>query len=223
MIILHKKLLPYAGACLLTFLGMMGCVWRFADNRPTWLGNLFSDKALVFLLTPIFLAGVHLIGKTITPTIVTRTQSRLRGMLLELAQMYIFCLLYWTAWFTLAMVCTMAKLGGNALAKGDVLLFLGRYIRYLLGFGVMIDLVVLLKKSNIKALASVSSILVYMFFALELISILPLLDKYTRFDDLRLIFAWMLYGGTAAPVVLGVFLLILTVGLAMAARREELF
>lgn len=223
MIILHKKLLPYAGACLLTFLGMMGCVWRFADNRPTWLGNLLQDKALVFLLTPMFLLGVHIISKTLTPMVILRTKSRRQALFLELIQQYFFCFVYWTVWFTLAMVFSLLKFGSNAFTPADALLFLGRYIRYLLGFGVMIDLVVLLKKSNIKTLASVSSILVYMFFALELISILPLLDKYTRFDDLRLIFAWMLYGGTAAPVVLGVFLLILTVVLAMAARREELF
>lgn len=223
MIILHKKLLPYATVCLLLFLGMMGCIWAYTSNKSIWMDNLFYDKPLVFLLAPMFLLGVQIINKTMASTIIIRTQSRLNALFLELIQQYFFCFVYWTVWFTLAMVFSLMKFGRNAFSSEDALLFLGHYIRYLLGFGVMIDLAVLLKKSSLKALASMSSILVFVFFALELLTILPLLDKFTRFDNIRLIFAWMLDGGTAAPVVLGIFLLILTVGLVMAARREELF
>lgn len=84
MIIVHRKMMAYAGGCLLLFLSILSCLFLFADDKTAWFSNLFFDKLVVFLLTPPFLLGTLLIERTITPTVIIRTKNRTHALLLEL-------------------------------------------------------------------------------------------------------------------------------------------
>ena len=84
MIVVHKKMMAYAGGCLLLFLSILFCLLGFADDKTAWFSNLFFDKLVVFLLTPPFLLGTLLIERTITPTVIVRTKNRTHALLLEL-------------------------------------------------------------------------------------------------------------------------------------------
>ena len=86
----------------------------------------------------------------------------------------------------------------------------------------MINAATLLRKSNIKLFTSTSSVIVYLFFALEVIAVIPELDKQLGLE-INLIFSWMFYDGTVGLVAMSAWMLALTGGLFATAKREELF
>lgn len=112
MIIVHRKMMAYAGGCLLLFLSILSCLFLFADDKTAWFSNLFFDKLVVFLLTPPFLLGTLLIERTITPTVIIRTKNRTHALLLELVQKYFLGFLYLTTWFILLVLFSLIKFGG---------------------------------------------------------------------------------------------------------------
>ena len=221
MIIVHRKMMAYAGGCLLLFLSILSCLFLFADDKTAWFSNLFFDKLVVFLLTPPFLLGTLLIERTITPTVIIRTKNRTQALLLELVQKYFLGFLYLTTWFILLVLFSLIKFGG-IFSSGDAARILLWYIRFLLGFLIMINFSALLKKSNIKLLTSASSVIVYLLFALEVIAVVPELDKQLGIE-INLIFSWMFYDSTVGLAVMSALLLALTSGLFATTKREELF
>lgn len=221
MIVVHRKMMAYAGGCLLLFLSILSCLFLFAGDKTAWFSNLFFDKLVVFLLTPPFLLGTLLIERTITPTVMIRTKNRTHALLLELIQKYFLGFLYLTAWFILLTLFSLVKFGGIFSGR-DAARILLWYTRFLLGFLIMINASVLLKKSNIKLLISASNVVVYLFFALEVIAVIPELDKQLGIE-INLIFSWMFYDGAVGLAVMLAILLALTGGLFVAAKREELF
>ena len=221
MIIVHRKMMAYAGGCLLLFLSILSCLFLFADDKTAWFSNLFFDKLVVFLLTPPFLLGTLLIERTITPTVIIRTKNRTHALLLELVQKYFLGFLYLTTWFILLVLFSLIKFGG-IFSGGDAARILLWYIRFLLGFLIMINASALLKKSNIKLFTSASNVIVYLFFALEVIAVIPELDKQLGIE-INLIFSWMFYDSTVGLAVMSALLLALTGGLFATAKREELF
>ena len=200
MIIVHRKMMAYAGGCLLPFLSILSCLFLFADDKTAWFSNLFFDKLVVFLLTPPFLLGT---------------------LLLELVQKYFLGFLYLTTWFILLVLFSLIKFGG-IFSGGDAARILLWYIRFLLGFLIMINASALLKKSNIKLFTSASNVIVYLLFALEVIAVIPELDKQLGIE-INLIFSWMFYDSTVGLAVMSALLLALTGGLFATAKREELF
>lgn len=221
MIVLHRKILRYAAGCLFLFLSVLSCLCLFADRETIWFSNLFFDKLVVFLLTPPFLLGTLLVERTITPTVITRTPNRLYALFLELVQQYFLGFIYLTVWFILLVLFSLIKFGG-IFSGEDAAKILQWYVRFLLGFMIMINCSVLLKKSNITLFASASSVIVYLFFAVEVLAIVPELDKQLGIE-INLVFSWMFYDGTVGFVAMSALLLILTGGLLVAAKKEELF
>lgn len=221
MIVVHKKMMAYAGGCLLLFLSILFCLLGFADDKTAWFSNLFFDKLVVFLLTPPFLLGTLLIERTITPTVIVRTKNRTHALLLELMQQYFLGFIYLTVWFILLILFSLIKFGGIFSGWDAAQIFLW-YIRFLMGFLLMINAAALLKRSNIKLFTSASSVIVYLFFALEVIAVIPELDKQLGLE-INLIFSWMFYDGTIGLVAMSAWMLALTGGLFAAAKREEIF
>lgn len=221
MIILHKKMLGYAAGCLFLFLSILSCLCLVADGETLWFSNLFFDKLVVFLLTPPFLLGTLLVERTITPTVITRTPNRIYALFLELVQQYFLGFIYLTVWFILLMLFSLMKFGG-VFSGEDTIQILLWYVRFLLGFTIMINCTVLLKKSNIKLFASASSMIVYLLFAVEVLAVVPELDKQLGIET-NLVFSWMFYDSAAGLAAMIALLLILTGGLLVAAKREELF
>lgn len=119
------------------------------------------------------------------------------------------------------MLFSLIKFGG-IFSGGDAAQILLWYIRFLLGFLIMINASALLKKSNIKLFTSASNVIVYLFFALEVIAVIPELDKQLGIE-INLIFSWMFYDSTVGLAVMSALLLTLTGGLFATAKREELF
>ena len=221
MIIVHKKMMAYAGGCLLLFLSILFCLFGFADDKTAWFSNLFFDKLVVFLLTPPFLLGTLLIERTITPAVIVRTKNRTHALLLELVQQYFLGFIYLTVWFILLVLFSLIKFGGIFSGEDAAQIFLW-YIRFLMGFLLMINAAALLKRSNIKLFTSASSVIVYLFFALEVIAVIPELDKQLGLE-INLIFSWMFYDGAVGLVAMSAWMFALTGGLFAAAKREELF
>lgn len=126
-----------------------------------------------------------------------------------------------TTWFILLVLFSLIKFGG-IFSGGDAAQILLWYIRFLLGFLIMINASALLKKSNIKLFTSASNVIVYLFFALEVIAVIPELDKQLGIE-INLIFSWMFYDSTVGLAVMSALLLTLTGGLFATAKREELF
>ena len=221
MIIVHKKMMAYAGGCLLLFLSILFCLFGFADDKTAWFSNLFFDKLVVFLLTPPFLLGTLLIERTITPAVIVRTKNRTHALLLELVQQYFLGFIYLTVWFILLVLFSLIKFGGIFSGEDAAQIFLW-YIRFLMGFLLMINAAALLKRSNIKLSTSASSVIVYLFFSLEVIAVIPELDKQLGLE-INLIFSWMFYDGAVGLVAMSAWMFALTGGLFAAAKREELF
>lgn len=213
--------MAYAGGCLLLFLSILFCLFGFADDKTAWFSNLFFDKLVVFLLTPPFLLGTLLIERTITPAVIVRTKNRTHALLLELVQQYFLGFIYLTVWFILLVLFSLIKFGGIFSGEDAAQIFLW-YIRFLMGFLLMINAAALLKRSNIKLFTSASSVIVYLFFALEVIAVIPELDKQLGLE-INLIFSWMFYDGAVGLVAMSAWMFALTGGLFAAAKREELF
>lgn len=221
MIVLHKKMLGYAAGCLLLFLSILSCLFLFADGEAIWFSNLFFDKLVVFLLTPPFLLGTFLVEKTITPTVITRTKNRAHALLLELVQQYFLGFFYLTVWFILLVLFSLIKFGG-IFSGEDAARILLWYVRFLLGFILMINCSVLLKKSNFKLFASASSMIVYLFFSVEVLAVVPELDKQLGIE-INLVFSWMFYDGAGGLAVMFALWFVLTGGLLVVTKKEELF
>ena len=126
-----------------------------------------------------------------------------------------------TVWFILLVLFSLMKFGGIFSGEDAVLILLW-YVRFLLGFTIMANCSVLLKKSNIKLFASASSMIVYLFFAIEVLAVVPELDKQLGIE-INLVFSWMFYDSAVGLAAMIALLLILTSGLLVAAKREELF
>ena len=221
MIILHKKMLGYAAGCLFLFFSILSCLCLVADGETSWFFILFFDKLVVFLLSLPFLLGTLFVERTITPTVITRTPNRIHALFLELVQQYFLGFIYLTVWFILLVLFSLMKFGGIFSGEDAVLILLW-YVRFLLGFTIMANCSVLLKKSNIKLFASASSMIVYLFFAIEVLAVVPELDKQLGIE-INLVFSWMFCDSAVGLAVMSALLLILTGGLLVAAKREELF
>lgn len=221
MIVLHKKAKSYVGICLLLFLAILSCLFIFADGQTEWFSNIFFDKLVVFLLTPPFMVGLLLIEKSVMPVVVTRTKSRTYALLFQLIQQYFLAFVYLSVWFVLLIFFSLFKFGGS-ITEVNVSDLLQWYFRFLFGFIILADGAVLLKKSNIKALASASYVLIYLFFALEILTIIPELDQQVGVE-INLVFSWMFYDGTMGLVVMPLLIMVLTGAILLLNQREDIF
>lgn len=221
MIILTKRATIFAAGCFAFFFTILSCLFIYAVGVSTWFSNLFFDKLVVFLLTPPFMFGVLLIEKSITSVTVIRTKGRIHALLIQLIQQYLFGFLYLTIWFILLILFSLIKFGG-IFTGSDAISILQWYFRFQLGFMILINVSALFKKSNIKLFTSASYILTYVLFALELLAVIPELDKQLGIE-INLVFSWMFYDSAVGLAAMIALLLILTGGLLVAAKREELF
>lgn len=221
MIVLHKKAKGYAGICLLLFLAILSCLYTFADGQAAWFSNIFFDKLVVFLLTPPFMVGLLLIEKSVTPVVLTRTKSRIYALLFQLIQQYFLAFVYLSVWFVLVILFSLLKFRGGIteLNASDLLQW---YFRFLFGFIILTNGAVLLKKSGVKALASASYILVYLFFALEILTVIPELDQQLGVE-INLIFSWMFYDGAMGLAVMLILIVGLTAAILLVNKREDIF
>ena len=191
MIVLHRKFLIYAGGCLSLFSAMLFCLTMFTDGQSTWFSNLFFDKLVVFLLTPPFLVGALLIDRSMMPVTIIRTKGRIHALILQLLQQYFLGFVYLTVWFILIIFFSLFKFGG-VFSGADAIYLLSWYVRFLLGFLIMVNGSVILKKSNNKLMKSASYIMVYLIFVLEVLTIIPELDQQFGIE-INLVFSWMFW------------------------------
>lgn len=217
-----KKFFLYAGGCLLLFVVILSCLFFYTNDEDVWFSNLFFDKLVVFLLTPPFMLGALLIDMTMTRATITRTKSRIHALRFQMLQQYVWGFVYLTAWFILLLFFSPAKFGG-VFSGRDAVQIVSAYGRFLLGFWIMTDACVLLKKSNLRLLKSASYILVYAFYMLEVLSIVPELGRQLG-THVKLLFSWMFEDATAwGLAVMAVFLMVACPCLAWAAKREDIF
>lgn len=73
-----------------------------------------------------------------------------------------------------------------------------------------------------KALASASYILIYLFFALEILTIIPELDQQLGVE-INLIFSWMFYDGAMPLVTMPILIAGLTAAILFVNQREDIF
>ncbi len=221
MIVLHRKFLIYAGGCLSLFSAMLFCLTMFTDGQSTWFSNLFFDKLVVFLLTPPFLFGALLIDRSMMPVTIIRTKGRIPALILQLLQQYFLGFVYLTVWFILIIFFSLFKFGG-VFSGADAIYLLSWYVRFLLGFLIMVNGSVILKKSKNKLMKSASYIMVYLIFVLEVLTIIPELDQQFGIE-INLVFSWMFCNGTMWVIAMPVILIILTGTLLVVTQNEDIF
>lgn len=221
MIVLHKKMLPFAGACLLFFLAILSGLCTFVDRESIWFSNLFFDKMVVLLLTPPLIWGMLIIERSMTPVLITRTQNRKHALLLQLTQQCFLEFVYLTIWITLLVVFSFFKFG-SVCSSTDAFYILSWYCRFLLGYMILIIGAALLKKSNIWLLKSSSYVLVYLFFVLEVLAVIPELDQQLGIE-INLVFSWMFNDSIMSVVSMLIILAVLTGLLIMAVQREDIY
>lgn len=221
MIVLHRKMIPFAGVCLLLFLAILSGLYIFVSGQSMWFSNLFFDKLVVFLLTPPFILGILLIERSMAPALITRTKSRKHALQLQLVQQCIWGVVYLTIWFTLLITFSLIKFGG-VFSNADAVCILSWYGRFLLGDLIIITGAALLKKSNIWLLKSGSYVLIYLLFALEVLAVIPELDQQLGIE-IKLVFSWMFYESIASFAAMMLILVVLTGLLIIAMRREDIY
>ena len=106
--------------------------------------------------------------------------------------------------------------------RADAIYLLSWYVRFLLGFLIMVNGSVILKKSNNKLMKSASYIMVYLIFVLEVLTIIPELDQQFGIE-INLVFSWMFCNGTMWVIAMPVILIILTGTLLVVTQNEDIF
>ena len=221
MIVLHKKMISFAGVCLLLFLAILSGLCIFVNSQSLWFSNLFFDKLIVFLLIPPFMFGTILVEKSMTPTLIVRTKNRNHALHLQLIQQCVLGVVYLTIWFTLLITFSLIKFGG-VVSNTDAVCILAWFGRLLLGYLIIIIGTALLKKSNIWLLKSAAYVLIYLLLTLEVLAVIPEMDQQFGIE-INFVFSWMFYESVTSFAAMLVILVVLTGLLMIVVLKEDIY
>lgn len=218
MIIINRKSVMLAISILIYFLLTLTLLAGLSHDEETWFANIFFDKLYVFQLTSMFLTGIVLIERYMTAPVITRMDSRMKAMAILIKNQYVYAFIYLALWFTLIIIFSVMIQFVSAMTVFELLDW---FVRYYLGLVLLINLVIIFSRSNIRFIADNYYIFAYMILTLEIIALIPELKINTRFQY-GVLFSWIFQKGYASYVPLVAAIVISLVILCKISVRKDM-
>lgn len=197
--ILNIRFTKYLLLVLVVFIFTMIIFVSSSPNQSSWFGNIFSANVYIYQLIAVFLFGVHFIDQHFSTSLIIRMENREKAGFEQVGFKYVFAFVYLNIWFVLIVFLTIYLFSAPFIYEiSDIL---NRYIHYLLGFMIIINLSEIFKKSEISALKFSPIPLAYLILIVEVLVIVPFII-HLNIPHVMLVFGWIFNKGIISFVVL---------------------
>lgn len=197
--ILNTRFTKYLLFVLVAFIFTMIIFVSSSPDQLSWFGNVFSTNVYIYQLVAVFLFGLFFIDQHYCTSLIVRMESREKAVFEQVGFKYVFAFIYLNIWFMFIVFLTTYLFSAPFIY--DISDILNRYIHYLLGLMIIINLAEIFKKSEINALKFSPIPLAYLILLVEVMVIMPFII-HLNIPHIMFVFGWVFNEGIISFVAL---------------------
>lgn len=219
MIFFSKKFCCIEVICTMCLLAILGILLWVSPEQGYWIANVIHDKTFLFIYLPFFLIAIYIIDYSMLNAHVTRFKNRKELILFSLIQQYMHILIFVTILWLIIILLTVLKFQSIInISMKEMLMW---YVKYMMQFSMINNVIMIIRRSNIRRLQEAAYVAVYCIVVLENVLVVEWNAIFAR--NIYLCFSWIYSKNMVSFIIMCVWNILFGVVLLQKSSQKDIF